>query len=123
MAGRNGIDDLNWFLFTVLMVCMVLQIFIGGVLGTIFNLLGLVSVVLFYFRTFSRNLYQRSEENAKYNEIRSKVTGKFRRQSSTDKTHRIYNCPQCGQKVRVPRGRGKIQIRCPKCGRQFVKRT
>mgnify|MGYP001122250664 CR=1 FL=1 len=32
-------------------------------------------------------------------------------------------CPGCGQKIRVPRGRGKIAIRCPKCNREFIRRS
>lgn len=39
------------------------------------------------------------------------------------KTHRRFRCPKCHQKVRVPRGKGKIQITCPKCGEKFIKKT
>lgn len=29
--------------------------------------------------------------------------------------HRIMNCQQCGQKLRVPVNKGKLEITCPKC--------
>lgn len=41
----------------------------------------------------------------------------------SDKEHRIFRCPDCNQRVRVPRGRGKIEITCPRCGHVFIKRS
>ena len=41
----------------------------------------------------------------------------------SDAEHRIFRCPKCDQRVRVPRGRGKISITCPKCGHEFIKRS
>ena len=41
----------------------------------------------------------------------------------SDREHRIFRCPSCDQRVRVPRGRGKIEITCPRCGQTFVKRS
>ena len=39
------------------------------------------------------------------------------------KIYKFYTCGQCGQKVRVPKGKGKIEITCPKCRNTFIKRT
>ena len=39
------------------------------------------------------------------------------------KEYHIYKCPNCKQKLRVPRGRGRIAIRCRKCGTEFIKKS
>ena len=40
-----------------------------------------------------------------------------------DRNNRYFNCPKCRQTVRVPRGKGKISITCPKCREKFIKKT
>ena len=40
-----------------------------------------------------------------------------------DRQHRYFDCPKCHQMVRVPRGKGKISITCPRCREKFVKKT
>lgn len=60
----------------------------------------------------------RSYEQA-YNNARTGPSSNMR----SDKDHRIFRCPNCDQRVRVPRGRGKIEITCPRCSHRFVKRS
>ena len=40
-----------------------------------------------------------------------------------DREHRYFDCPKCRQPVRVPRGKGKIMITCPKCKERFQRKT
>lgn len=131
MSGRYGMDDLNRFLLILFWIFFVLEVILSGIAGVIFNWLTLIDLVLLYFRMLSRNHYARSEENEKYLSIKERITGgrggsgrsSSQGRTQQDADHKIFKCPECGQKVRVPRGRGRVQIRCPKCGRQFVKRT
>ena len=45
------------------------------------------------------------------------------KRSGRDKTHKIMRCPGCGEKLRVPKGAGKINITCPHCGTKFIKKV
>ena len=111
MYGRYGPDQLNNALL-ILGVAL-------AVVGMLFSLP--VLTVLSYlplgyclYRMFSRNVNRRRLENQKYMQQLNRLR---------DRNSRYYSCPRCHQTVRVPRGRGKINIHCPKCGNQFIKKT
>ena len=122
MMGRYGNDQFNRFLMILAMICFVLSLFrIPGV-----YLIGLFCLVYVYFRMLSRNTYKRSLENNKYLQYEYKVKRWFsgvKRNMQQRRTHHIYKCPSCRQKIRIPRGKGKIEIRCPKCGQTFIKKS
>lgn len=122
MLGRYGNDRLNQFLMICSLVCIVLS-FLG-----IRPLYGLAVILMLcvYFRMFSRNISKRASENQWYLNKEMKVRGFFQKKMRgfrQQKEYRIYKCPACGQKLRVPRGRGRIAIRCRKCGNEFIKRS
>lgn len=122
MAGRYGGDQFNRFLMIVALILVVLSMF--GVPFT--YLFGLICMVYAYFRMFSRNIFKRRAENSVYLKYEYKVKQKlavFKRDMKQRKTHHIYRCPSCKQKIRIPRGRGRIEIRCPKCSQTFIKRS
>lgn len=122
MQGRYGNDQFNRFLMLVLFVLLVISMF-GPRLLYIPCLLLLGYT---YFRIFSKDIYKRRAENAVYLRYEYRVKqfwATWRRDMQQRKTHHIYRCPSCKQKIRIPRGKGKIEIRCPKCNRTFVKRS
>ena len=123
MAGRYGVDELSKFLNIVLLVLLVMSIFIrSGIL----YLLALGILIYSYFRMLSRNISKRYEENQKFVNFRYRNVVKwnnFKKRFAQRKEYRFYHCPQCKQTVRVPRGRGKICITCPKCRTEFVKKS
>ena len=101
MIGRYGTDGLNQFL-------------------------SVASLVLLLIAIVSRIFSKRTEENYKFYTFKDRVDNKFRgwkEQWASRKVYHYYRCPQCHQKLRVPRGRGRIQISCPRCGTQFIKKS
>ncbi len=75
---------------------------------------------------FSRNVRKRYDENVRFLNKTAKIRGFFKSQKNLmaqRKDYHIYTCPGCKQKIRIPRGKGKIEIRCPKCGTTFIKKS
>ena len=115
MSGRYGTDKLNMALLCTGLVCSLLASFLpGALLKLAFTTTSYIFMFVAIFRTLSRNIYKRYEENRKFLLFFQKLK---------DKEHRYYNCPRCRQQVRVPRGKGKISITCPKCREKFIKTT
>ena len=123
MIGRYGTDALSQFLLYAALVCILLSFFFHS--GW-WNLIILALFVISYFRIFSKNHAKRYEENQKFLALtaraRSWASGK-RYQLSQMKDYHIYTCPTCRQKIRIPRGKGKIMVRCPKCHTGFMKKS
>ena len=111
MYGRYGSDKLNIFLLIVGVVLCLLSSFSRLYF---LGILAYVPLVLAIFRMYSRNIYKRQRENQRFLQL----FARFR-----DRQYRYFSCPRCRQRVRVPRGKGKIIIRCPSCGERFPKKT
>lgn len=123
MMGRYGVDELNRFLMMVTMVFVVLDLFVQS---SFLYLGGVLCLVLCYVRMLSRNVNKRYQENQRYLKYEYRVretVGGWKNAFSQRKTHHIYQCPKCGQKIRVPKGKGKIKIHCPKCNTDFIKNS
>lgn len=123
MIGRYGTDGLNQFLSIASLVLLLIAI-VSRV--SLFTWLGVALLVFCYYRTFSRNISKRTEENYKFYTLKDRISSKFRswkEQWANRKVYHYYRCPLCHQKLRVPRGRGRIQISCPRCGTQFIKKS
>lgn len=115
MAGRYGTDKLNMAILCVGLGCSLLASLLpGAVVKLTFTLISYCLMFFAIFRALSRNVYKRYDENRKFLLFFQKLK---------DKDHRYYNCPRCRQQVRVPKGKGKISITCPKCREKFIKTT
>lgn len=127
MAGRYGTDRLNMFMVIVLLVCAVINLFVrNGYFSVVLSSWELFLIILIYIRMFSRNISKRYAENQKYLAIENRIRRIFGQKKYIQqqrKDFHIYSCPQCKQKIRIPRGKGKVSIRCPKCGAEFIKRS
>ena len=105
MYGRYGIDSLCRFTLIAGLVSMLLA---GWNDSMLLSLLSWACIILTYFRMFSRNIYKRSAENQWYLNKTYKLRSAFYRQKNLliqRRTHHIYKCPSCRQKIRIPRGK------------------
>ncbi|MEG0857769.1 MAG: hypothetical protein RSG52_14975 [Terrisporobacter sp.] len=128
MYGRYGNDELNQFLFKLVFVNLLLSLFIRypREIGDLFYYIALILVVFVYFRIFSKNYSKRYKEKMMYLELRNKFTTKMagsNKKLQERKTHRYFKCPSCKQKVRIPKGKGKVSVHCSKCGVDFIKKS
>lgn len=123
MMGRYGMDYLSRMLIYVSLFLLIITLFTSN---SILYALAVVLMIYAYFRTFSKNVSKRYSENQAYLKVRYKVIAKFNQfkaRCKDSKTHKIFKCPGCGQKIRVPKHKGRISIKCPKCRIEFVKKT
>ena len=122
MQGRYGTDDFYKFLFWVALIGIVINWFFKSQLLSF-----AVTLILVYamYRVLSKNHSARYAENQRYLQATAKIRYWFDQQKKLmeeRKYHHIYTCPKCRQKIRIPKGKGKIMIRCPKCHHEFQKR-
>ncbi len=115
MMGRYGTDRLNMVILSVGLVASLLSaIFPVQPLNLIFFLLSYAMMIWAIFRSLSRKTYKRYDENRRFLQLCTKLK---------DRKNCYFDCPKCRQMVRVPRGKGKIAITCPRCKEKFVKKT
>ena len=134
MYGRNGMDQLNLVLMWVVLFWGYIGVFLAQILFNILRL-GVPALIceallwplmlLILFRMFSKNLPKRRAENQKFWNwwcgVKSRNAGAKARHA--DKDHKYFTCKTCGTVCRVPVGKGKIIITCPKCGAQIHAKT
>jgi hypothetical protein len=137
MQGSYGFDLLSVFLI---------------LLSFLFNIwyktriLGSLLVLYVLYRAFSKNIYKRKREYDIFYSYASKFLSKlgiklpynstpldFRNvdifinnlkyKFNQKRQFKITKCPYCGQKLRLPRGKGNITVTCKKCLKEFKLRT
>ncbi len=120
MYGRCGVDQLNIFLLVAAVVLNLIALLLSrlgavcAVIGMVVNLSSYGVLIWYLYRALSRNLEKRILENRRFLTWKSRIT---------DRQNRYYRCPNCKQTVRVPRGRGKICVKCPKCSEKFIRKS
>ena len=137
MAGRNGIDALGrataggalaLYVLRGIVEAVLRSAVFGGLFGLLYTVLAVVSV----YRALSRDLPRRHAENDRFLSLGRQAAGRVGalRQSGSgaaarlrDREHRYFKCRNCGTMCRVPRGKGKIVITCPRCGSRIDARS
>ena len=123
MIGRYGTDAFSKALLALALVLYVVNLLVREEL---LSTIALLLIIYCYYRMFSKNVYKRANENQQFlyktQKLRSTLNS-YKQQFKNSKTHHIYKCPNCKQKIRVPRGKGRISIHCPKCHADFIKNS
>ena len=123
MYGRNGVDQLS---LAALILGMLISITAQLVRLPLLSLLSWLCMVVVFYRMFSRNLYKRREENMKFMGVLNRIKGWFQlryRMVLDSRTYKYLKCPGCRQRIRAPRGKGRIRVTCQKCRESFECRT
>ena len=126
MYGRYGVDQLGRAMLIFALVLCVLSLFVPRRLSGIIYYISLILIILMYIRMFSKNIQKRYQENNKYLSLKASFLRKFQREKeifSQRRFYHFYRCPRCRQRIRIPRGKGRIEIRCPKCSLTFIKKS
>ena len=119
-AGRNGADSLAMTSMWGGVILLLVSGFIGvDWLGSLLSIASWAALIYGYFRVFSKNVYKRRSEEAAFQFWKNQLKQRWTQR----KTHKFYRCPQCRTLLRVPRGKGKINITCRGCGNKFIKKT
>jgi hypothetical protein len=121
MYGRYGGDNLSKALLILSFILIIMAGFLPRNLSSLI-VIGYIPTAIGIFRIFSKNIFKRKQENYKYIKWENSVIkwGKQKLNRVKDsKTHKYFTCPDCKQKLRVPRGKGKISVTCPKCKKSF----
>lgn len=142
-SGRNGADELSVTLVVIsVIVFLAAPIFDEKYIQGIFLLLGGILFILGLLRSLSTNIGKRRHENQVFldlfrsetkeekerrkreeEEKREREKLRKERRKEEEKTHAFFRCPQCGKELRVPKGKGKIKIRCPNCSHEFIRKS
>jgi len=123
LYGRYGVDQFS----TALVIgSVVLSLLYTISHVRLFYLVSSVLIVYALFRIFSKNFANRQKENLawlNFSNKGKKASKKYVRRIKDLPHYKYYNCMNCKQTIRVPRGKGRVEIRCPKCGYSFRSKT
>ena len=121
MYGRYGGDQLSRALLVLSFILLILVGFLPRSLS-ILSVIAYIPTIICVYRMFSKDIYKRRQENYKYLKMETSTTKWIKQKLNLvkgSKTHKYFKCPDCKQRLRVPRGRGNISITCPKCKKIF----
>ena len=146
---RRGIDELSRTMLIAALVLSIIGMIVSKSVGWLRIVLSLLSgalLVLIVIRMTSKNFNKRYQENMNDLTYETAVKDWFRRvfhpksagtSYSAPRAKRAHKnpsfselkqfkyliCPQCAQRLRVPRGKGRIRVTCTNCGNVFETRS
>ncbi|MEG0168625.1 hypothetical protein [Anaerorhabdus sp.] len=123
MQGRYGVDSLNNFILYTSIGIYIIDIFF--VKDFYLSIVSQLMVIVVIFRMFSKNWMARQKENATFLKLTKGIRRYFvcLQKQMKDREHAYFLCPNCKQIVRVPRGKGKIELICPTCKTKFERKS
>jgi len=122
MAGRYGMDQLNIAIMALYVLLYLVYMFTRW---AVLDVIVLVLLFITLLRMLSRKIDRRRAENARFLQLARPLLRKFKATTTRvkDREHRYFKCPNCGQQMRVPRGKGRITVHCRSCGATFEEKS
>lgn len=121
MYGRYGVDVLS---LNIIILGFLLSIFSS--FNEYFSILSIIVFIYAYYRIFSKDINKRYMENQKFLKRVEPITTKFkqiRMKAKGRKDYKYFKCKNCGQEIKIPKGKGKIRVTCPECGEKTIKKS
>ena len=128
MYGRNGMDQLLQFMLYLSLFLMIVSVILlsafrrSSIASTILDYAAIVILIFSYFRAFSHKVEKRRKENLKYLNAIHPISNWFRlrrQRFEMRKNYKLFLCPKCKTTLRVPKGKGRINLTCPRCHTKF----
>ncbi len=136
---KRGLDELNRALLIAGIAALLAGLFFqyGTWPKILLTLIAVAALLFAAIRLFSANASRVYQQNMKYLTLVTAVRAFFRGKSggqqrphrakkakknptwSEIKHYKYLVCPQCAQRLRVPRGKGKLRVTCTRCGNRF----
>ena len=128
MYGRNGMDRLSQFMLYLSLFLMIVSVILlsafrrSSIASTILDYAAIVILIFSYFRAFSHKVEKRRKENLKYLNAIHPISNWFRlrrQRFEMRENYKLFLCPKCKTTLRVPKGKGRINLTCPRCHTKF----
>ena len=121
MYGRYGVDELYKFLFLLYIITFIINIFLNNIF---LEILGLIIILIMFYRVLSKNIYKRNKENKQYLKLKKQIIKPFQniKRNILDQDHIYKKCPKCKTtlKLPIPYARGIKHTNCPKCKKRLT---
>lgn len=129
MVGRYGMDRL----WRALLIFYLISILITNIVYRFshiayysLSVMSLAIIVFALFRVFSKNIEARQLENRNWLRITGGIKRRFvfeREKFQQRKTHKFVKCSGCKKMLRLPKHKGRLNVTCPHCKKQFIVNT
>lgn len=120
MYGRYGSDELYIFLFRLYFLLFIINIFLNS---NLLMFLELLTIIVMFYRFFSKNIYKRSNENVAFIRVKKKILKPLDniKRNFKDNNHIYKRCPKCKTVLRlpIPFERGIKKTKCPNCNHKM----
>ena len=119
LRGRNGADSIVRAVGYLALILIVIDLIfrLGWVVW-----IALALLIYAWWRVASKKLDARRSEDERFRKLLGPAAawlGSPVEAMAEAKDYKHLRCPSCSQRVRVPRGKGRVRVTCPRCKEKF----
>lgn len=118
LQNAYGFDQLSQHIYYLALILFVIDMFIRV---NVLRLISLALMIYSAYRSLSSKRSKRARELVLYRRFLRNVRVRFKviKLNITDRKYKYVMCKSCGQQLRVPRKRGKLEVTCSRCRHKF----